>query len=283
MASERKGIERRMRELKNDLSAKQKMYKNAELILLDEDADDFIIDNLEDLISKEKTVAEIIEHDAYNHRSIEELKPYLEELEQIICEVEEMISGYYREDIPNDFKEFLEESGVKVSLAPKIGLYESVYYFLKRSLPERPVNPLMASISFPDDAFLIRPDLLSSAGPDSIQAYREKRKNRDMLRDEVTILSLQLEEQQKILEDYAKPSGFYGGLLVLFYASIVGVAYPTTLLPYPSNYYDDVATKWLLITLFISQLVALFVYLTIEIYKMKKQRRYLEQHWKSII
>jgi len=37
MASERKGIER-IRELKNDLSAKRKMYDRAELVLLNEDA-----------------------------------------------------------------------------------------------------------------------------------------------------------------------------------------------------------------------------------------------------
>lgn len=268
MVSERKGIERRVRELENDLSAKRKMYEKAEQVLLDEDAEDFVRDNLEELISKERNIDEIIQNDTYNYRSIEELQPYLEEIDHIIGEVKEMISGYYREDVANDFESFIRSEAIEVDYKQKMELYEKVYYLLKDSLPKKPVNPLMSDFSSPFDPIAIRANLIPTVVPVSHQAYRDKEKNRDTLKDEVTILTLQLGEQQKILDDYAKPRGFWGGIIVLIYASLVGVAYPTTLLPYPSNYYDDVATKWLLISLFLSQLVALFIYLTYEIHEM---------------
>lgn len=220
------------------------MYEKAEQVLLDEDAEDFVRDNLEELISKERNIGEIIQNDTYNYRSIEELQPYLKEIDHIISEA------------------------IEVDYEQKMELYEKVYYLLKDSLPKKPVSPLMSDFSSPFDPIAIRANLIPTVVPVNHQAYRDKEKNRDTLKDEVTILTLQLGERQKILDDYAKPRGFWGGIIVLIYASLVGVAYPTTLLPYPSNYYDDVATKWLLISLFLSQLVALFIYLTYEIHEM---------------
>lgn len=274
MSSERKGIERRVREIRNDLLAKRDIYENAEEILLEEDVDDFIRDNLEELVKREKTLEEIVEDDDYNNRSIEELQPYLEKLEQLILEVEGMVNGSYRDDISNDFESFLKDEQIKVKYPQEMYLYKDVFYYIKKTLPKRQANPLISA--FPDvhQSVMMKPSLISSIGPVNHQLYRDKKKNRDTLKDEVKILTLQLEEQEKILEDYAKPRGFWGGLIVLIYASIIGVAYPTTLLPYPMNTYDDGATKWLLVSLFVSQLVVLFAYLTFEMYRMTKSENY---------
>ncbi|MFB5284535.1 hypothetical protein [Peribacillus sp. Hz7] len=78
--------------------------------------------------------------------------------------------------------------------------------------------------------------------------------------------------QMKILNDYGKPKWVWTGLFVLIYACIVGIIYPSTLLPYPKDIYDDVLTKWFLLGLFFSQLVALFVYLGFAMYKLTNDK-----------
>ena len=104
------------------------------------------------------------------------------------------------------------------------------------------------------------------------QIYRDRIKNRDQLRSEVEFLTIRKNEQQKILDDYKKTSGLWSGLAVLVYACIVGIAYPSLLLPYPEGIYDDKKTKWLLIALFFSALFVIFTYLAVSIYKLTQRK-----------
>lgn len=70
-----------------------------------------------------------------------------------------------------------------------------------------------------------------------------------------------LENEQLIILNNTRPSGVLSGMLVLFYACVVGIAYPISLLPYPLDTYNDIVTKWFLLCLFYSELLAIFVYL----------------------
>lgn len=47
----------------------------------------------------------------------------------------------------------------------------------------------------------------------------------------------------------------WDGLVVLMYASIVGIGYPITLLPYPTETYNDEVIRRFVLGLFISLLI----------------------------
>lgn len=71
----------------------------------------------------------------------------------------------------------------------------------------------------------------------------------------------QEEELVSLSNDYLKTVGVWIGLGVLIFASLIAIIYPSTLLPYPEDYYDDAKTKVLLITFFIIALLAIFGYI----------------------
>src|SRR5699024_3245119 len=100
--------------------------------------------------------------------------------------------------------------------------------------------------------------------------YHNQVKIKEQLEKELAVLNLQKAEQDKILTEYGKPNGVWSGLIVLIYSSIVGIAYPITLLPYPMNTYNDSFTKTVLITLLLSELVVLFRYLILAIKNLTK-------------
>jgi hypothetical protein len=63
--------------------------------------------------------------------------------------------------------------------------------------------------------------------PVNSQIYRDNEKERNKLQDNLHVLKIQKEEQEKVLNDYGRPRGLWGGLAVLIYACIVGIAYPS--------------------------------------------------------
>ena len=71
----------------------------------------------------------------------------------------------------------------------------------------------------------------------------------------------QEEELVSLSNDYLKTVGVWIGLGVLIFSSLIAIIYPSTLLPYPEDYYDDAKTKTLLITLFSIALFAIFGYI----------------------
>lgn len=271
LSSERGGIERRLREIRNDLSAKNEMLKRAEFVLLEEDAEDFIRDNYKDILFEGNSLEQIIDKDDYSNRTVEELKPYVKELKDIKNELIDIINTFESDILPQEFTEIVT---IKADLKfpSKLELYELVYDFIIESLPEeQPENQFSwGNWGLPK----INPKVLVSpiVNQTNTLAYRERVKDRNNLRDDVHVLEIQLKEQEKILGDYGKPKGLWGGLLVLIYACAVGIAYPTILLPYPTEVYDDILTKWVLIGLFFSELLALFIYLAVAMYKLTKQK-----------
>ncbi|MGM0853464.1 MAG: hypothetical protein ACQEWI_12760 [Bacillota bacterium] len=121
-------------------------------------------------------------------------------------------------------------------------------------------------------------------GPTRINTeYKEKKKELGQLELEVIILPTQREEQERILKDSGNPKYVMSGLVVLAYASVAGMIYPSTLLPYPTDQtYDDTLTKWWILSLFFSQIIAIFIYLFIAMKRLGRIEKDLSRHtrWK---
>ena len=253
LAGEKQSIERRLKEIDNDLKIKTEMLENIENIILEEEINDFIIENCEDLITENKTPQELLRENDSFELTEEDLTPHVEKLlsiKEIILESIEK-SGQF----PDDFDDFVKNSGIKIDTNRT--WYEAVY------------NTLLKIASRNSWNLLLMPPIHSTS---NVIEHRDKRRERDRLKNEVQVLTARKIEQEKILNEYGKPTGLWSGLFVLIYSFIVGIAYPSLLLPYPEGTYNDEKTKWLLIILFFSALFAIFAYLVISMYKLTQRK-----------
>jgi hypothetical protein len=257
LSSERVGIERKLREIENDISAKKDMLERVNTALLEEDVNDFIKDNCKKILLEDKTLEQIIDEDEYTSLTVDQLKPYINEFNSIKKEVFTIINEFEGKTIPSDFNDLIQGRS-ELKKPERKEWYELIY---------ETIYDLLPGISFPTKNFV---------SPVTTQAMMQRRRDmeneRNRLEDDIRILELQKQEQEKILGDYGKPKGLWGGLLVLIYSCIVGIAYPSTLLPYPSNVYNDTLTKWFLLGLFFSQLIALFIYLAVNLHRLTKTK-----------
>ncbi|MED4798869.1 hypothetical protein P9684_03245 [Bacillus atrophaeus] len=260
LSSEQTGIKRRIREIDNDLLAKKELLQNIENYLLEEDAKDFLKDNIKKLLQME-SLSEIINEDKYNYRSEEELKPYFNEMQNIMQELFTLFDKL--EELDDDFDDFYKKNNHHLKDIEKRDLYEFAYDGMMDwvSSQSQSSDPFALALNY-------RPPI--SNLPSVNLEYRDKKREHDRLYDDIRVLELQIEEQRKILNDYGKPRGVWGGFAVLVYACIVGIIYPSMLLPYPTDTYNDNLTKYWLLILFFSQLVALFVYLGFAMFKLMK-------------
>lgn len=266
LSGERNAIERRLKEINNDLSTKQKMLADIEKAFLEEEVEDFIYDHCEEIIIEEKGIQEILDEDDSSDLTPEILKPYIEELfsirDKILKLIEETDESYR---LPNNLNEFIKDNNIIIE--ENKDLHELVYKTIYNLMPDEPSTILGINFKLPA---VDHRNLLKSTSVFSQQMLRDRINERNTLRNEVQTLNIRKNEQEKILSDYGKPSGLWGGLLVLIYSCIVGIAYPSVLLPYPENTYNDVTTKWFLLFLFFSELIALFIYLGVSMFKLTK-------------
>lgn len=266
LSGERSAIERRLKEINNDLITKQKMLEQIEKDFLEEEIEDFINDYCEEIIIEEKSIQEILDEDDSSDLTLEILEPYIEELFSIRDEVfkliEETDENYV---LPNNLNELMKDNNIIIE--GKKDLHELVYKTIYNLMPDEPST--IFGTNFKLTAVDHR-NLLKGTSVFSQQMLRDRINERNTLRNEVQTLIIRKNEQEKILGDYGKPSGLWGGLWVLIYSCIVGIAYPSVLLPYPKNTYDDVTTKWFLLFLFFSELIALFIYLGVSMFKLTK-------------
>jgi len=268
LSGEKNAIIRRLREIDNELIAKKEMLDRVELILLEEDVDDFIADHAEEILMRKKPIKEILEEDNSVDLTEDELKPYIEKLSAICENLVDMIARTGEDyTLPNNFDDFAKDNGIKVD--ERKDWYEIVYQIILNNLPKQPSPSFFGRMNlFPSIEVPVFPKLGSSV---TAQIHHDRIKERNNLENEVRILAGIKKEQGKILKDYSKVSGLWEGLAVLIYACVAGIAIPSTLLPYQLNTYDDTATKHLLLILFLSELVVLFVYLGLSIYKLTKK------------
>jgi hypothetical protein len=87
---------------------------------------------------------------------------------------------------------------------------------------------------------------------------------------ELKSLKEQVKKQEQIVKRNSKPAGIWSGLVVLFYACVVGIGWPSTLLPYTENMYNDDLTKKVLLIFFFSEIIIIFIYLAINMRKLTR-------------
>ncbi|MCG5105037.1 hypothetical protein [Oceanobacillus alkalisoli] len=259
LSSEQNGINRKLREINNEITAKEDTLSQVTDYIISEDAFDFIRDNVEELSKGKISLEEIHKEDRFTGLSLEQLYPYVKEYESIFNEVKDLVSQF--DSVPSDFYKFKKRLSTEVSQPGKLDWYELAYDYIYESLPSKnsgyPYLPDISSLSN-----------LHKTVPPVNHYYRNQVKIKEQLETELAVLKLQKIEQDKILTEYGKPNGVWSGLAVLIYSGIVGIAYPVTLLPYPPNTYNDSLTKVVLIILFLSELVALFGYLILAMRKL---------------
>jgi len=258
LSSEQNGIKRRIREINNDLVANREMKDNAEKFLFEDDLNDFFTEENIKRMIEGKSLETIIEEDDYYYLTQEELEPYFKQMKEIVNEIFELNNStdkYYEK-----FNEFMKDF-TDFKYPDRMNWYEKVFDAIN-AIVEESQGPF-AHIKFKP---LVNPNY------DPHMEYKDTKKERERLKSVIRSLELQKEEQMKILNDYGKPKWVWTGLFVLIYACIVGIIYPSTLLPYPKDIYDDVLTKWFLLGLFFSQLIALFVYLGFAMYKLTNDK-----------
>ena len=277
LSSEQSGIKRRLREINVDITAKKQLYIEAEKNLLEEDRDDFVYEHYEDLTIRKTPLKVVLEGQdgVFRGRSAEELKPAVDELTRIDSALNKLLEDRgikYSNDLPDEFDNFA--TFAPENLEGRKSWYKLLYNGYKDSLPKRPKNRASGFLQLPDMDFdILPPPLYNIKAQSDMQAYQQKRRDRDTYNNEISNLKQQKLAQQKILEKFGKPHGMWSGLAVLVYASIVGIGYPIMLLPYPEETYDDEATRLLIILLFLSQLLALFLYLGINMYLLTKEEK----------
>lgn len=257
IASEQNGIKRRIREIKNDLVANREMKDNAEKFLFEDDLNDFVTEDNIKLIIRGKTLEEVIEEDEYTLLSKEQLEPYYKQVKEMSNELLELhgsTDDYYEEF--SVFMKFFTE----YKYPDRMDWYERIFEVIDEMAQPEATGPFAG--------FKLRPLTPPNINTD----YKDTKKERDRLIDDIRVLDLQLEDNLKIYNDYGKPKWVWSGLFVLIYACIVGIIYPSTLLPYPKDMYDDVLTKWFLLGLFSSQLLVLFIYLGYAMHKLTNDK-----------
>ena len=276
LSSEQGGIRRRLREIKLDIQTKDQLLSEIEENLLEEDREDFIDEYYVELIFDKVPLEEVIEIEegSYRGRSTNDLKPVVDELMRINKDLETMFEDRgikYSTELPKKLGDFANIRSE--DLAGRRSWYELLYDEYQYKLPKRPKTgppgfPILTDFDFTPPRL---PNAISTHT--NAHAYQQKKRDRDTYSNELSYLRQQESEQKKILEDYGKPHGMWGGLIVLIYASIVGIGYPITLLPYPLQTYNDEATRFLILLLFLSQLLALFIYLGISMYSLTKDEK----------
>lgn len=261
LSSEQNGINRKLRELNNEINAKEASLSQVAEYIISEDAFDFISDNVDELSEGESSLKEIHKEDRYTELTLKQLEPYVELYNTIFNEIQSLTKQV--RPLPSDFDDFKKRLSIELSREEKLDWYELAYNFIYESLPKRKSN----SSFFPDIPPLA--NFHNSVRPVN-HYYHNQVKIKEQLEKELVVLKLQKAEQDKILTEYGKPNGIWSGLIVLIYSSVVGIAYPVTLLPYPLNTYNDSLTKIFLIILFLSELIALFGYLIFAMRKLTK-------------
>lgn len=273
LASEKGSIEKRLREINTELENKQKMLDMVELELLEDDVDDFVYDHAEDILISEKPIQDILKEDNSTDLTQEELSPYIESLiaiyDKILDEINKTDIDY---SLPRNFDDFVKDNNIKIDNNKKWHeiAYDIIYKEHQRNLRKQiSSNPLLGNYSIP-----FAPDLINLNMPTYTSStwYLDQVKARNSLRNEILILQGMKKEQENSLNKYSRISGLWSGLAVLAYSSIVSIIIPITLLPYPVGKYDDLATRKLLLLLFISQLIMLFIYLTVSMYKLTREK-----------
>lgn len=274
LSSERVATQNRLTEINNNITIKKNLLDKVNKWLLWDNADNFIRDNHEKLYHNIKPLEKLIkEDDGETKLTTDELTPYINVFYEIKAEVLDIIDNYNQDSIPSNFHKLVPNRTYLKRPAQK-DWYDLIYDIYYQALPaEKPrYDPLGLTSIRP----MSMPNIKNLNHAINIPRQKKRRSKVDeqnKLNNKLHELDVGKDEIIRILNNYGRPEGLWWGLLVLFYACLVGIIYPSLLLPYPLDYYNDVQTKILLLSLFFSELLVFLLYLAFNIHKLTKMTK----------
>lgn len=249
LSGEKNAIQKKILEIEKEIEIKSRLLKSSVQKVEDEEIDDFVRYYAEDILFKGKTVESILEEDQSIKLNKELLDYIVVRMEEILDIIIEFINDTNEDEFYNDFDEFVRQNNIKIE--KDRGWYKYIFnlFISQGGVFIEKFKPIIES-----------------------QEYRSNVNKVKIFEDEIKVLKALKSAEEDMLQSYGKVSGLWGGLGVLIYACVVGIIVPSFLLPYPMGIYDDVATRGVLLGLFISELVILFVYLGFSMYKLTEHK-----------
>lgn len=240
--------------LKTDIKHKKELLEEVNTYLFEDDLEDFVTEDNLTLLLEGKKLEEIIEEAEYTYLSQEELSPYF----NILVEIKEEIENHIR------------SKGLEKNSTDRLIDQKDMKYPVRSDWYKTMEDAILDFYSPPSSHL---PLFSPSPRHFNTEEYRYKKREKEQLSNEIKILESQRTEHENTINNYIEGSWIWSGIGVLVYSSLVGILYPTTLLPYPINYYNDAQTKILVITLFGSGLLSIFLYLITAVYKMINRKK----------
>jgi len=278
LASERNAVIRRLRIADEEIKAKKEILDDLKRIITEDDAEGFIENNAEEIFH-DAPISAILKSEGNHSLTEEVLEPYVSEFisirnHLIEITIDAVDAGGDSYSLPVDFDEFAREKSIEV--AERKSWYEIIYTRIRKECyPSRQSDNTPWSNPFNDiqlAGIIEPPEMRRFPSVFNTQWHIDVNKQRKSLTYEIKLLEGLRIEQDKILQEYGKIENLWGGLAVLVYACFVGIMIPSTLLPYPLNTYNDIATKIFLLGLFFSELAMLFGYLGVSMHKLTTQK-----------
>lgn len=259
--SERSNLLKRIQEIDNELTYKEKILKQLNFQIFEDEADDFIRNHAEEVLVNHKSIQSILEK--YNYSlTVEEIEWIVKKIQKIFNEIMKLIENDTISSLPSEFKTFKENKNMTIEKYES--WYEEVYTIIYREK----LKTISSNYLLLRNNYSMLHSVINTPSKELLRIKHERFKEKNYLQDEIQILNGLKKELTKILKSYSARKELKYGFIVFIYNSIVGIVIPSMLLPYPLNTYDDVATKQLLLGLFLSELIVLFIYLGISIYQL---------------
>lgn len=271
LASEREGQKQILRDVFLDISNREYLFQKAKEELLAYDHDRFINEYAEKLIDDNISLEDIFEEEEeelYMGWDIDEFRSAYEEFIMIKDHVIEIIHQDQLTssvELVYDFDEFMKQN--TSDLLGNKSWYEIIYYHFQER--ESPFGYSVSTMLAPSSASFVK---------ERRKSYQEKEKEFHTHNNELTFLYRKKTEHEKILKNFGGTNNMWAGLLVLVYASIVGIVIPVTW-----GLYGSSPNKTMILCLFLSQLVALFIYLGCSMYSLTKNEKNNKEEQKERI
>ena len=134
LSSEQNGINRKIRELTNEINAKQDMLNEVTNYIIRDDAFDFIFENIDDLSTSGLPLEAIHKNDQYTELSVNQLEPFVEEFRSIYDELFTLMEESYT--LPHDFNDFRKSLNTELSKPDMLDYYDLAYDHIYDLLPK---------------------------------------------------------------------------------------------------------------------------------------------------
>lgn len=243
---ERNAVTSKLREINDEIAYRTKLLEDAQYENDEEDALDFIKENIEYLVERANLEDLYDENNSYR-LEFERLRPFWDKAEGILLRFESASCGEDVNDdgVPVSIESEIREDDFSYEICRKISKYYTQQHLRK-------INPYMR---VPYDL----KDIKFNGQP------RWYLKNIDTISEENNALGW-LEQQKKHYEDekirLSNPKGMKIGLCIFILFSIFCIIMPLILAPFCTTVYENYITrKVLVLGMFVIGLSSIFVYL----------------------